>query len=61
MGKSEKFLKDVSKEAANSNETAFSKLKSLFASNDSDKEKKRKELIERERQRTYDSLKNRPY
>lgn len=64
MGRSKKFLKDTSKAARESNQTAFEKLKNMFTSTpdpEEEKKKKRKELIEKERARTYEAIKPRKY
>jgi len=62
MGRSKQFLKDTSKAARDSNKTAFEKLKNMFTMSDEEKEKKkRKELIEKERARTYEAIKPRKY
>lgn len=63
MGRSEKFLGEVSDAAQTKNTSTFSKLKDMFSKNKEEEEKKkqelaRKELIERERQKTMESLKN---
>lgn len=65
MGNSNKFLKEVSKEAKNSNSSAFSKIKDMMSSFNRKKEpteeEKRKALVEKERKRAMESLKNKPY
>ena len=64
MDDSKKYLKKVSHEANKSNKTAFDKLKTLFSSKqdpEEEKKRKRKELIDRERQRSYDEMKPKKY